>query len=88
MLAEETKGGKSTSPVARANSARNEAVRQLISENEDRYKVLLAEKRGAAGLPANAEVAKKQKQAAQAVARLNALGVTVNLDEILAAISA
>lgn len=78
-----TKGSKTSS----ANTARHNAVKQLIAENGDRYTALLGEQRVALGLPADPLHARKQEQIKKHAAQLQKLGVTVNLDEMLAAIS-
>jgi hypothetical protein len=75
-----------TTNIKLANTARNEAVRTLIEKHNEEYRGILAETRKAKGLPGDPDIAKKRKQVEKAAERLKALGVTVNLDEMLAAL--
>lgn len=87
MPKDHDKGGIPNTPIARANRARNMALRQLIEENKERYALILGEQRQSMGLNANPEIDKKKKQVERHVNSLKKLGVTVNLDEMLAALN-
>lgn len=74
------------SPVRLANKARNSAVREFIAENQERYDQILTKHREALGLPPNPEADKKKEQIKKYHAKLAELGVTVSLDDMLAAV--